>query len=169
MKQRLIQALKRRLRKRKLEPSELESIASRTGAQISKSRSSTVLTVGSDKVRDACAILTRENPEFYHLTTVTGLDEGKTIGIFYHFWKGREFISVKTSVPKENPALDTLSDLLPSSLLYEAEVKDLLGVIFKGNPMMDRRLLLPDSYPAQAPPPLRKEADPQKIREMMGL
>jgi len=108
-------------------------------------------------------------PEFYHLTTITGLDEGNTIGLFYHFWKGREFLSIKTSIPKTNPDIDSLNEILPASLLYEAEVKDLVGVNFKGNPLMNRKLVLPDNYPAEAPPPLRKEANPEKIRKLMEL
>jgi NADH:ubiquinone oxidoreductase subunit C len=152
-----------------LDNSKLQEIAAKTGAQVQTNRASTVLTLSSAKVRDACNLITTEMPEFYHLTTITGVDVGNAIEVFYHFWKDKEFLSVKTSVPKENPVLDSLSDLLPSSLLYETEVKDLLGVSFKGNPLMDRKLLLPDDYPSQAPPPLRKEADPEKIRKMMEL
>jgi NADH:ubiquinone oxidoreductase subunit C len=152
-----------------LDTNKLEDIVAKTGAQVSTNRTSTVLTVASDKVRDACKLIVSQMPDFYHLTTITGVDEGSMIDLLYHFWKGREFLSVKTSLPKNNAVLDSLSDLLPSSLLYEAEVKDLLGVVFKGNPLMDRKLLLPDSYPPQAPPPLRKEADPEKLRKMMEL
>ena len=152
-----------------MDNSKLQDIVTKTGALVANNRSSTVLKVAPDKVKDACKMITSEMPEFYHLSTITGVDIGTTIDVFYHFWKGREFLSVKTTVPKENPVLDSLSDFLGSSLLYEAEVKDLLGISFRGNPLMDRRLLLPDSYPTEAPPPLRKEADPEKIRKMMEL
>ncbi len=152
-----------------MDNSKIQDIAAKTGAQIISNRGSIVLMVTQDRLRDICKMKQNELPEFYHLTTITGVDEGNTISLYYHFWQGKEFLSIKTSVPKDNPTLDSLSDILPASLFYEAEVKDLLGVIFKGNPLMDRKLLLPDSYPAQAPPPLRKEADPEKIRKMMEL
>jgi NADH:ubiquinone oxidoreductase subunit C len=152
-----------------LDDGKLEVIVTKTGAQVTKDRRSTVLTVSSDKVREMFKILQEELPDFYHLSTITGFDEGGTIGVLYHFWKGQEFLSIKTSVPKENAALDTISDLLPAAILYEAEVKDLLGVEFKGNRVARQRLILPDSYPPDAPPPLRKEADPEKIRKMMQL
>ena len=132
-------------------------------------RHSIVLTILPEKLRDVCKLIDDEMPEFYHLTTITGLDEGNTIGLFYHFWKGREFLSIKTSIPKTNPDIDSLNEILPASLLYEAEVKDLVGVNFKGNPLMNRKLVLPDNYPAEAPPPLRKEANPEKIRKLMEL
>ncbi|MDG6907015.1 MAG: NADH-quinone oxidoreductase subunit C [Nitrososphaerota archaeon] len=147
----------------------VDSIAAKIGATIANNQNSTTLTVDPAMVKEACRMIVSEMPEMYHLTTITGVDEGSTIEVYYHFWEGKQFLSVKTSVNKETPVIDSVSDFLPSSLLYEAEVKDLLGVLFKGNPMMDRRLLLPDNYPVEAPPPLRKEADPEKIRKMMEL
>jgi membrane-bound hydrogenase subunit beta len=152
-----------------LDANKLQEIVAKTGASIARNRDSTVLTITPDKIRDACKMLVVELPEFYHLSTITGRDTGKAIDVTYHFWSGREFLSVRTSIPKENPLLDSLSDILPSCLLYEAEVKDMLGVLFNGNPLMGRKLLLPDDYPVEAPPPLRKEADPEKIRKMMEL
>lgn len=107
--------------------------------------------------------------DFYHLTTITGIDEGQSLSLYYHFWYKKEFLSLKTSVPKNNPTIPTVSDLLPASVLYEAELQDMLGINFEGNRLSGRRLLLPDNYPVNAPPPLRKEADPEKIRKMMGL
>ncbi|MCL5068447.1 MAG: NADH-quinone oxidoreductase subunit C [Thaumarchaeota archaeon] len=152
-----------------MDSNKVNSLASRVGATITKNHNSTTLTVDSERVKDACRLIVSEMPEMYHLTTITGVDEGTTIEVYYHFWEGKEFLSVKTSVNKETPVIDSVSAFLPSSLLYEAEVKDLLGVLFKGNPMMDRKLLLPENYPVEAPPPLRKEADPEKIRKMMEL
>lgn len=152
-----------------MDSNKVNSLASKVGATITRNHNSTTLTVDSARVKDACRMILSDIPEMYHLTTITGVDEGTTIEVYYHFWEGKEFLSVKTSINKENPVIDSVSDFLPSSLLYEAEVKDLLGVLFKGNPMMDRKLLLPDNYPAEAPPPLRKEADPEKIRKMMEL
>ena len=146
-----------------------QDIITRTGAQISQDRKSTVLTVSPDKVNETCELMLAELPGLYHLTTITGVDEGTTISLFYHFWQGKEFLSVKTGVSKEKPVIPSLTGILPAAMLYEAEVKDILGVEFQGNPMMGRRLLLPDSYPPEAPPPLRKEADPEKIRKMMEL
>jgi len=108
-------------------------------------------------------------PDFYHLSTISGFDEGTTITVIYHFWKGKEFLSIKTSVTKQDPTIHSISDVVPAALLYEAEVKDMLGVKFEGNPFTRQKLILPDSYPAEAPPPLRKEADPEKIRRMMEL
>jgi len=152
-----------------LDGGKLGEIAIRIGGSVSTNRNSTVLSVKPENLRETCKLVTSELPDFYHLTTVTGVDEGTTISIYYHFWHARDFLSVKTAVPKENPSITSVSDILPSSLLYEAELKDMLGVIFEGNPLKGQKLLLPDSYPVEAPPPLRKEADPEKIRKLMEL
>jgi len=151
-----------------LETDRVSKISAAVGGQAGTLRHSSLLTVATERVLEAC-ILVVEDGQFYHLSTITGLDEGETIAVFYHFWKGNGFITVKTSVPKADPKLPSVSASLPSALFYEAEVMDMLGVVFEGNPMVGKKLLLPDAYPPQAPPPLRKEADPEKIRKMMGL
>lgn len=126
------------------------------------------VTVPPDEVLAACKSVS-SMPGLYHLTTITGLDLGEEIGLLYQFWQGRRFVVVRTSVPKTNPKMQSISESLASATLYEAEIQDLLGVSFEGNPYSGKKLLLPDNYPAAAPPPLRKEADPEKIRKMMEL
>ena len=152
-----------------MDSNKLASIASKVGAQVTTDRNSTILNVPPDKLVESYKLLLEEMPEFYHLITITGLDEGNLISVYYHFWKDREFLSIKTGVPKENPTLDSISDLIPAALLYEVEVKDMLGVSFNRNPMNKQKLLLPDDYPVEAPPPLRKEASPEKLRKLMKL
>jgi len=151
-----------------LETDRVSKISAAVGDHAGTLRHSSLLTVAPERVLEACMLVV-EDGQFYHLSTITGLDEGETIDVFYHFWKGNGFITVKTSVPKADPKLPSVSASLPSALFYEAEVMDMLGVVFEGNPMVGKKLLLPDAYPPQAPPPLRKEADPEKIRKMMGL
>lgn len=104
-----------------------------------------------------------------HLTTVTGLDLGQNIGIIYHFWRDRDTIHLKTFVPKTKPTADSIVDIVPGAILYEMEIHDMLGVTFVGNPWMDRKLLLPDNWPADLPPPLLKNVKPADIRKRLGL
>lgn len=160
--------MKPRARRRLMETQRASEISAAVGGSPGALQHSALVTVPPERVAEACALVVLDG-QYYHLTTITGLDEGEVITIFYHFWRGESFITIKTSVPKANPRLASVSNSLPSALLYEAEVMDMLGVVFEGNPFAGRKLLLPDSYPPQAPPPLRKEADPEKIRKMMGL
>jgi F420H2:quinone oxidoreductase subunit B/C len=151
-----------------LHDDEVAALAARLGGSVAHSLKSTVLSVEPSRVPDACLGVS-SLPGLYHLSTITAVDGGASIAIHYHFWQGREFVEVRTEVPKDSPRLVSISGRMPSATLYEAEVQDLFGVSFDGNPYLGRRLLLPDDYPADAPPPLRSEADPEKIRKMMGL
>ncbi len=151
-----------------METDRVSRLTAALDATVTQQRNSTVVAVKPEKIVDACKLVV-EDGEFYHLTTITGVDEGQVITLFYHFWRGKEFLSVKTSVPKTDPRLQSIALALPASLFYEAEVADLLGVVFVGSPMAGKKLLLPDSYPPEAPPPLRKESNPKQIRKMMGL
>jgi len=96
-----------------------------------------------------------KNKGVTHISTITGVDVGKEIEVLPHLFGVGMEITVKTSVPKDNPELDSLSDIFPASIFYEREVHDLLGVKFKGNPNL-KRLLLPDDWP-EGVYPLRKE------------
>lgn len=151
-----------------MEENFVSNLSAAVKGTLSAIRKSKVILVEPESLQSACSLVA-DSPDFSHLSTVTAVDEGLTISIYYHFWKGKEFLTIKTQVPKSNPRVQSVSGILPSSVLYEAEVKDLFGVTFDGNPFMTGKLLLPDNYPSEAPPPLRKEADPEKIRKLMGL
>ncbi len=152
-----------------LESKAISRIAEVTNAQLSQLKNSTVVSVQPDQLRTAYELMRQELPQMYHLSTITAVDEGEEISLLYHFWEGKEFLSIRTKVPKSAPSIRSIGDLIPGSILYEAEIQDLFGVTFIGNPYTGSKLLLPYDYPADAPPPLRKEADPQKIWRTMNL
>jgi Ni,Fe-hydrogenase III component G len=146
----------------------LNELAVKLGAEVMVDRKTATLAVPADKVSEACLGIA-SLPDLYHLSTITGYDDGEKIVILYQFWRGRMFVVVRTSVPRGAPRLRSVSGQLPSATLYEAEIQDLLGVEFVGSPYAGKRLLLSDDYPKDAPPPLRKDADPERIRKMMKL
>jgi Ni,Fe-hydrogenase III component G len=146
----------------------MQAIAAETGGAVSTSKKAVILTVDRERVPEACAKVSAI-PGFYHLSTITALDMGDQIAVMYHFWKDRTFAVVKTMVPKSDAKIPSITAAVPAAVFYEAEVKDLMGVYFPGNPYMKGRFVLPDEYPADAPAPLRKEADPAKIRKMLKL
>ncbi len=104
-----------------------------------------------------------------HLSTITGLDAGEMLELNYQFWQGNKIITIRTLIPKATSEVDTCTPVLPGALLYEMEVHDMFGVHFKGHPWMDRKLLLPDNYPDEMPPPLLKGTSPEKIRKAVGI
>jgi NADH:ubiquinone oxidoreductase subunit C len=128
----------------------------------------TVVEVEQGQLKNFIKRLVTETPA-RHLSTITGLDLGQNVGIIYHFWHGRNTIHVKTFVPKEKPTALSIVDIVPGAILYEMEIHDMLGVEFIGNPWMDRKLLLPDTWPKDLPPPLLKTVKPAEIRRRLGL
>jgi len=104
-----------------------------------------------------------------HLMTITGLDLGQNLGIIYHFSKERDTIHVRTSIPKSKPEAVSIIDLVPGAILYEMELHDMFGIEFIGNPWKERKLLLPEDWPADLPPPLLKTTKADQIRKRLGL
>ncbi len=89
------------------------------------------------------------------LTAITGLDLGANIGVLYHIRLSNAFVTVRVDVPKENPKIATITDLMPGAAFHEREVTDLLGVTTEGHPNPGR-LLLPETWPENVYP-LRKD------------
>ena len=75
-----------------------------------------------------------------HLAVASGVDEGEEIHLNYHFslYYGipyREIpIIVKVPLPKSDPTIDTISDILPGALITEREKQEMLGVIVRNIP-----------------------------------
>jgi NADH-quinone oxidoreductase subunit C len=103
------------------------------------------------------------------LSTITGLDLDQKIGIVYHFWQNKETLHIRTTVQKTNPTAVSVVDIIPGAILYEMEIHDLFGVTFVGNPWMDKKLLLPDAWPDDLPPPLLKASKATEIRKRLKL
>jgi len=103
------------------------------------------------------------NEGFLHLCTITGLDEGATFGIIYHLSeKNGIVINIKTSIPKENPVLKTITPYFPGAEIYERELTDLLGFEIDTLPP-GSRYPLPDDWPHDEFP-LRKDWKPKELK-----
>ncbi len=55
--------------------------------------------------------------QFAHLTTITGLDEGENLSFIYHLAGDSGIVlSIKTSVPKVNPVLRSVTPFFPGQI-----------------------------------------------------
>jgi membrane-bound hydrogenase subunit beta len=97
---------------------------------------------------------------FSILCTITGLDLGGTLGVIYHLARESGVtLNLCTTVPKNHPVLQTVTDNFPAAELYERELVDLLGMQVSGLPE-GPRYPLPDEWPP-GQFPLRKDWKPE--------
>ena len=96
------------------------------------------------------------------LTAITGLDLGANLGVLYHIRLSNGFVTVRVEVPKENPKIATITDLMPGGAFHEREVTDLLGVVIEGHPSPGR-LLLSENWPENVYP-LRKDVKANEVK-----
>ncbi|MDH5815440.1 MAG: NADH-quinone oxidoreductase subunit C [Candidatus Nezhaarchaeota archaeon] len=103
----------------------------------------------------------RDNIGVTHVSTITGVDAIDRFEVIPHFSFRGVVISVKGLVPKDNPEIDTISDVIPGAFFYEKEVHEMFGINIKGHPDLSR-LELPDDWP-EGLYPLRKDVDLQTL------
>ena len=116
--------------------------------------------VKADSNRDVLKILL-ETDKSAGISAITGIDLGEKIGLLYHMRTNGAIVTVSTAVPKENPKIPTITDLISGAHFHEREAADLFGVIFEGHPN-PARLVLPDDWPDNLYP-LRKDANLENI------
>lgn len=98
------------------------------------------------------------NAQWGYLAAITGLDPGvetDALWVLYHFAEGAAVVTLQVILPREQPVVDTLRELIPLAGIYEQELTEVLGVRIAGAPV-GGRLFLPDDWPADVYP-LRKD------------
>lgn len=94
--------------------------------------------------------------KFDYLFCLSGVDWGESLGVIYHLestdYRHRIVVRVKTE-DRENPTLDTVSDIWYTAEFHEREVFDFFGIKFLNHPNL-KRLFLTDEWEGF---PLRKD------------
>ncbi len=90
-----------------------------------------------------------------YLSFITAIDKKENFEIIYLFRNLSENKEeyIKCIIPKDNPKIETISDIFYGADWQEREVYDLFGIIFEGHKDL-RRILLPEDYEGH---PLRKD------------
>lgn len=115
-----------------------------------------------DVIKHLCEI------QFPHLAVVSGNDMDKKIELIYHFSLyygervGEISLNISVDLPKPNPEIETICDIIPGALITEREKQEMLGIKIKGIPD-DRRLFLPEDFPKDIYPWRKDEYGPQKM------
>ncbi len=113
--------------------------------------------VRADLVHAACLFL-RDEPDLWMdtLRVITAIDRPPdAIDVVYHLLSMRHHhtLVLKARLPRETPAVATVSDVWASADWFEREQFDLVGVDFTGHPDL-RRLMMPVDWVGH---PLRKD------------
>jgi Ni,Fe-hydrogenase III large subunit/Ni,Fe-hydrogenase III component G len=96
------------------------------------------------------------------VSAITGLDLGANLGVLYHIRTSNAFLTIRAEVPKDNPKIQTITDIIPGAVFHELEVADLLGVVFEGHPSPGHFVL--SEYWPQGVYPLRKDVKANEIK-----
>lgn len=122
-----------------------------------------------DVPRDKIAEVARALVETYRLRFITasGTDTRFAVEILYHFSVDEEgaVLSLRVALPKdaalsspnEHLEVDSLAPFLKAAEWIEREMREMLGVTFRGHPD-PKRLLLASDWPAGSYP-LRRESE----------
>jgi NADH-quinone oxidoreductase subunit C len=98
----------------------------------------------------------------FYLSTIVGTDlrdEGRIrLDYYIVLLPEEETVVLRTFIPRENPVIDSLVDILPGALSGECETHDLLGVVFRGNPFLKRGFFAPRDVVEKGEYPLRKDS-----------
>ena len=106
--------------------------------------------------------------KYPHLAVVSGYDMDKTINLVYHFSiyhgeRAKEIsLNITVELPKSNPVIETITDLIPGALITEQEKQEMLGIKVKGIPK-DERVFIPNDFPKGVYPWRKDETGPDKM------
>ncbi len=115
------------------------------------------LFASSDKNRFMGIIQALKSSGVTHLSTITAVDNGKSVELIYHFDCKPAMLNLKIFLPLEEISIPTIIEHFPGAVLYERDVAEMMGVKIEGRPPMGR-LFLPEDWPA-GNYPLRKKRE----------
>ncbi|DAC72351.1 MAG TPA: NADH-quinone oxidoreductase subunit C [Thermoplasmata archaeon] len=103
-----------------------------------------------------------------HFAVSSGYDLRDTIELVYHFslfygTRGDELsLNMTVALPKSDPVIETITDIIPGALIAEQEKQEMLGVKILGIPK-DTRVFIADDFPKGIYPWRRDETGPEKL------
>lgn len=113
--------------------------------------------IDAEDLRILMTLLKNGSGKFDYLFCLTCIDWNTHFTMVYHLTSTshRNSIVVKAKVERNNPVIETVSNLWRTAEFHEREVYDLFGVKFSHHPDL-RRLILTDDWEGY---PLRKDYD----------
>jgi membrane-bound hydrogenase subunit beta len=106
-----------------------------------------------------------QNP---HFSVIAPVDRGDSVSLLYHFslFHGEHLkaiaLVIRVTLPKTDPTIPTITDLIPGAIFSEREIQEMMGVTVTGIPD-NRRLFIPEDFPKGVYPWRRDETGPDKM------
>ena len=128
-----------------------------TGVDTSASPQALIIT--EEAIHSICEYIhSNEKMYFDQLSCLTGLDNGEETGtmeVIYNLYSipFNFQLMLKVELDRNNPQIDSVSDIWKTADWHEREAYDLLGIHFNNHPDL-RRILLPDDWEGY---PLKKD------------
>jgi len=106
------------------------------------------VTVAKEDLFSLCENLKQDKVlAFDYLFCLTGIDYGEELGVIYHLESTihRHQLVVKVNLKdRENPVLDSLTQIWKTAEFHEMEVFDFFGIKFNNHPNLKRLFLTPE-------------------------
>lgn len=115
--------------------------------------------IPAEHILPLCRVLHSDPATYFDsLSCVTGLDNGAEAGsmeVAYNLYSipFNHHLMIRISLPRENPAVDSVSSVWKTANWHEREIFDLFGIHFRNHPDL-RRILMPADWEGF---PLRKD------------
>ncbi len=111
------------------------------------------LVIKSEDFKSAVSAL--KDAGYLHLINYTAMEteEALVVLLLLRSASGGGRVWIRTQLSKEEPVIDSISELLAGAAWFEREIYDMFGIKFNGHPDL-RRILLPDDWKGH---PLRKD------------
>ena len=140
-------------------------------AQVTKSPyGETLVKVAPEDYKKFCRYV-KEGLGFSYPSDLTGTDRTDCLEVVLHLFKmepNGPRLTVKVQVDRQNPKVESVTDLWPGVDWHERETMDMFGIDFEGHPDL-RRILLPENW--QGGHPLLKDFEdkrPERPRLVRG-
>lgn len=94
---------------------------------------------------EACRKL-RDSLGFEHITMVSAVEYDNRFEVVYHItsYGSRLVLELITTTPKDDPSVDSVSSIWGGANWQERESYDLMGIVFRNHPKLERILLPKD-------------------------
>ncbi len=114
------------------------------------------ITIDAAGILEICLFLRDEKDMMFdYMVNLTGMDNGKTLGVVYHLYSVslNHRIVLKVELDRVEPRVPTVERVWKTANWHEREAYDMYGVIFHGHPNLIR-ILCPYDWEGF---PLRKD------------